>query len=182
MIAQEWIAEGITMLFLAALVAIVTALGAPSSAAVRGVYSLTVAALVALAILTEMTGARLGDFLQDLPGAPDERGNTAIGQHARLALSVSAELQARPPSVRDVARRAYATAGQTTELRYPPRERRDAAALLSRPKVASTPKTTASVSLILLSAALITCNSSTSGKSERRGPWLELFTTRLLTA
>lgn len=57
-IAQEWIAEGITMLFLAALVAVVTALGGPSSAVVRAVYSLTAAALVVLAVLTALTGAR----------------------------------------------------------------------------------------------------------------------------
>jgi hypothetical protein len=57
-IVQEWIAEGITMLFLAALVALVTALATPSSAVVKGVYSLTAAALVALAVLTALTGGR----------------------------------------------------------------------------------------------------------------------------
>jgi hypothetical protein len=57
-IAQEWIAEGITMLFLATLIALVTALGPPSSAVVRGVYSVSMAVLVALAVLTALTGAR----------------------------------------------------------------------------------------------------------------------------
>jgi hypothetical protein len=47
---QEWIAEGVTMLFLGALVALVTTLGAPSSSIVRGVYGLT-AALVTLGVL-----------------------------------------------------------------------------------------------------------------------------------
>jgi hypothetical protein len=46
------------MLFLAALVALVTALGAPSSAIVRGVYSATMVVLVALAVLTALTVAR----------------------------------------------------------------------------------------------------------------------------
>jgi hypothetical protein len=58
-ITQEWIAEGVTMLFLGSLVAaLVTALGAPSSSIVRGVYGLTAAALVTRGVLTALTGAR----------------------------------------------------------------------------------------------------------------------------
>ena len=59
-IVQEWMAEGITMLFLAALVAVVTALGTPSSTLVHGTYGLVIVALLALALalLTALTGAR----------------------------------------------------------------------------------------------------------------------------
>ena len=58
-IVQEWIAEGFTMWGVAALVIAVTALGGGSAAA-RAIYGVSAGLLVALAVLTALTGARTG--------------------------------------------------------------------------------------------------------------------------
>ena len=58
-ILQEWVAEGMTMWGIAALVIAVTAAGSASAAATAA-YSVSAALLVALATLTALTGARTG--------------------------------------------------------------------------------------------------------------------------
>jgi hypothetical protein len=57
-ILQEWIAEGMTMWGIAALVFAVTAAGAGSDATIA--YGVSAALLIALSILTALTGARTG--------------------------------------------------------------------------------------------------------------------------
>ena len=56
-ILQEWVAEAITMWGLAALVTAVTVVGG-DTAVVSWVYGVVAAVLVALAVLTALTGAR----------------------------------------------------------------------------------------------------------------------------
>jgi len=57
-ITQEWLAEAFTMWGLAATVLAVTAVGAAGTSAGRAVYGVAAALLVALAVLTALTGAR----------------------------------------------------------------------------------------------------------------------------
>lgn len=57
-ITQEWLAEAFTMWGLAAAVLTVTAVGEAGAPASRSVYSVAAALLVALAVLTALTGAR----------------------------------------------------------------------------------------------------------------------------
>jgi hypothetical protein len=56
-LVQEWLAEAVTMWSLAALVVVVTAVGGGTSAA-DWTYRVTAGALVVLAVLTAVTGAR----------------------------------------------------------------------------------------------------------------------------
>ena len=57
-ITMEWVAEGLALLFLGALVALVTLRGSPSYPVTVGVYGLTAGMLVAMATLTAATAAR----------------------------------------------------------------------------------------------------------------------------
>jgi hypothetical protein len=57
-ITQEWIAEGITLMFLGGLIGLVTALGRVSNPVVTAVYGLAASMLLVMAILTALTGAR----------------------------------------------------------------------------------------------------------------------------
>jgi len=57
-ITQEWIAEAVTMWFVAAVVIIVTALGGPHYSVVDWVYRVSAVMLLAIATLTAATGAR----------------------------------------------------------------------------------------------------------------------------
>jgi len=56
-LAQEWLAESITMWGMSALVVVVTATG-PNTQAAAIVYRVVAGLLVALAVLTALTGAR----------------------------------------------------------------------------------------------------------------------------
>jgi hypothetical protein len=57
-ITQEWIAEGMTTWFIAAVVVLAPALGGPHHAFADWVYRASAIMLVALAALTAVTGAR----------------------------------------------------------------------------------------------------------------------------
>ena len=57
-ITQEWIAEGITLMFLGTLTGLVTALGSVTHPVVVAVYGLVAAMLLVLAALTALTGGR----------------------------------------------------------------------------------------------------------------------------
>jgi hypothetical protein len=57
-ITQEWIAEGISLIFLGILVGVVTMVGRGSSSVVATVYALAAAMLLIMAVLTALTGAR----------------------------------------------------------------------------------------------------------------------------
>ncbi len=57
-IMQEWLAEGFTMWGLAAIVIVATAVGGTASEVTMWVYRVTAGLLVALAVLTSVTGAR----------------------------------------------------------------------------------------------------------------------------
>jgi len=57
-IAQEWIAEAMTMWFIAAVVVTATALAGPQHGLVDWVYRLSAICLLAIATLTTVTGAR----------------------------------------------------------------------------------------------------------------------------
>jgi hypothetical protein len=57
-IAQEWIAEGMTMWFIAAVVVLATAVGGSHRLLTEWVYRASAFMLVALAVLTAITGAR----------------------------------------------------------------------------------------------------------------------------
>ena len=57
-LAQEWIAEGITLIFLGILTGLVTALGRVTNPVVAAVYGLAAAMLLVMAALTALTGAR----------------------------------------------------------------------------------------------------------------------------
>jgi len=57
-ITMEWIAEGLTMIFIGLLVLLVTILAGPQNQASRIVYWASAAMLVVMAILTALTGAR----------------------------------------------------------------------------------------------------------------------------
>lgn len=57
-ITMEWVAEGLALVFLGALVALVTLLGSASDPVPVGVYWASAAMLLALAGLTASTGAR----------------------------------------------------------------------------------------------------------------------------
>ena len=56
MLVQEWLAEAVTMWAIAGLVVGVTLVGEPASTAL--VYRIAAATLLALAVLTALTGAR----------------------------------------------------------------------------------------------------------------------------
>jgi len=57
-LVMEWIAEGITHIFIGVLVIIVTAIEGSGSSASQLVYRLAAAVLILLAALTSVTGAR----------------------------------------------------------------------------------------------------------------------------
>ena len=57
-VAQEWLAEAVTMWGIAALVIVVTALGGTDTGARAWVYRVAAGLLVALGTLTALTGAR----------------------------------------------------------------------------------------------------------------------------
>ena len=57
-VTQEWLAEAFTMWGLAAAVLTVTAVGGAGAPASRSVYAVGASLLVALAVLTALTGAR----------------------------------------------------------------------------------------------------------------------------
>jgi hypothetical protein len=57
-IAQEWMAEGISLTFLGILVGLVTASDQPSDRAVTIVYGLSAGMLLVMAVLTAITGTR----------------------------------------------------------------------------------------------------------------------------
>lgn len=57
-ITMEWVAEGLTLVFLGALVALVTLRGDPSDAVMVSVYAACAVMLLLLAALTASTGAR----------------------------------------------------------------------------------------------------------------------------
>jgi hypothetical protein len=57
-VLQEWLAEAFTMWGLAGIVVSVTIVGGPGSHASQWVYRVVAALLVALAVLTSLTGAR----------------------------------------------------------------------------------------------------------------------------
>jgi len=67
-VLQQWLAEAFTMRGLAAVVVAATAAGGVSGAGVRDwVYRAGAALLIALAVLTGLTGARTAVMVQDLP-------------------------------------------------------------------------------------------------------------------
>ncbi len=57
-ITMEWLAEGLALVFLGALVALVTLRGSPSDPVTVGVYGLTAGMLAVMAALTAATAAR----------------------------------------------------------------------------------------------------------------------------
>ncbi len=57
-ITQEWIAEGVTLIFLGILVGVVTMIGRVTNPVVATVYGLAAAMLLIMAVLTALTGAR----------------------------------------------------------------------------------------------------------------------------
>ncbi len=57
-ITQEWIAEAMTMWFIAAVVLIATAVGGSQKSLIDWVYRAAAAMLLAVALLTAVTGAR----------------------------------------------------------------------------------------------------------------------------
>ena len=57
-ITMEWIAEGLTMIFVGALVVLVTALGGADDSVSSVVYGASAGLLAAIAVLTALTGAR----------------------------------------------------------------------------------------------------------------------------
>jgi len=57
-VLQEWLAESLAMWGFAALVITVTVVGGAGADATRWIYRVTAGALVALAVLTSLTGAR----------------------------------------------------------------------------------------------------------------------------
>jgi hypothetical protein len=57
-VTQEWIAEGMTMWFIAVIVVIVTAVGGAGTQPVDWVYRASAVMLLAVAALTSLTGAR----------------------------------------------------------------------------------------------------------------------------
>ena len=57
-ITQEWIAEGISLMFLGGLIGLVTAVDRVSNPAVTAVYGLAAGMLLVMAVLTAVTGAR----------------------------------------------------------------------------------------------------------------------------
>ena len=57
-LTQEWIAEGITLIFLGILMGLVTELGSVTNPVVAAVYGLAAAMLLVMAALTALTGAR----------------------------------------------------------------------------------------------------------------------------
>ncbi len=57
-VLQEWLAEALTMWGIAAVVITVTLVGGPGAHAAQWVYRITAGVLVALAVLTSLTGAR----------------------------------------------------------------------------------------------------------------------------
>jgi len=57
-IMQEWLAEGFTMWGLAAIVIVATAVGGTASEVTMWVYRVAAGLLVALAVLTSLTGSR----------------------------------------------------------------------------------------------------------------------------
>ena len=57
-ITQEWIAEAMTMWFMAAVVVFATAVGGSRSGLTDGIYRISSVMLVAMAALTAVTGAR----------------------------------------------------------------------------------------------------------------------------
>jgi hypothetical protein len=59
-ITQEWLAEALTMWFIAAVVIVATLLGEPENAATEWIYRASAAALLAVGTLTALTGARTG--------------------------------------------------------------------------------------------------------------------------
>ena len=59
-ITQEWLAEAFMMWFVAAVVILATLVGEPNSAATEWLYRASAAALLAVGILTALTGAKTG--------------------------------------------------------------------------------------------------------------------------
>jgi len=57
-ITQEWVAEAITMWFIAAIVVVATALGGSQQSLVDWIYRISAIVLMAIATLTSVTGAR----------------------------------------------------------------------------------------------------------------------------
>jgi hypothetical protein len=57
-VAQEWLAEAVTMCGVASMVVVATAVGGTASDVTAWVYRVTAGLLVALAVLTSVTGAR----------------------------------------------------------------------------------------------------------------------------
>ncbi len=55
---MEWIAEGLTHIFIGVLILAVALLGSPGSRTAIGVYAATAGMLLAIAVLTALTGAR----------------------------------------------------------------------------------------------------------------------------
>lgn len=59
-ITMEWVAEGLTLIFLGALVGVVTVVGEPQDAVVRAVYVASAMMLVVIGAWTALTAARGG--------------------------------------------------------------------------------------------------------------------------
>lgn len=57
-LTMEWVAEGLTLIFIGLLALVVTATGDPSDVVRRNVTWLAAAMLLAMAVLTALTGAR----------------------------------------------------------------------------------------------------------------------------
>jgi hypothetical protein len=57
-ITQEWIAEGLTMVFVGAAVVVATAVARPPDPVTLAIYRLSAVMLLAMASLTALTGAR----------------------------------------------------------------------------------------------------------------------------
>ncbi len=57
-ITMEWVAEGVSLIFIGALVALVTARGGLADTVTHAVYAISAAMLLAMAVLTASTAAR----------------------------------------------------------------------------------------------------------------------------
>jgi hypothetical protein len=96
-ITQEWLAEALTMWGLAILVIVTTA--ATTHASTNWVYPITAALLVAIAMLTALTGARNpGRLVQDLPSGTRGIGGSTRRRQPHLSQTSGSGRQTGSPS------------------------------------------------------------------------------------
>jgi hypothetical protein len=83
-LTMEWVAEGLTLIFVGALAATVGAVGSPDAPLAVAVKALAAGMLVAMALLTALTGARSGVVF--FKACPAVKGMAAL----LLVLSIAA--------------------------------------------------------------------------------------------